>query len=380
MRITRVRLQNWRNFRAVDVEVQERNLLVGPNASGKSNFLDAFRFLRDLARVDGGFESAVQIRGGISRIRCLAARREPQVGIEVIIAEGDADTWSYRLTMTQEQRGRRRALIKEERIEHNGDVLLDRPEPDELRDPDLLRQTHIEQVTQNLRFRSLAEFFSSIRYRHIVPQLVREPDRWDSIAEDPFGGDIIEQILRTPGSRQRARLTRIERALTAAVPQLKDLRVERDPLSGVAHLKGRYEHWRPHGAFQTEADFSDGTLRLIGLLWALQERAGPLLLEEPELGLHPEVVARLPQLIARAQGRERRQVIISTHSPELLRDPGIAPDEIFLFTPSDAGTEVRAGSSIEQVNELLGSGVPLDEIVLPITRPRDADKLSTFAG
>lgn len=380
MRITRVRLQNWRNFRAVDVEVQERNLLVGPNASGKSNFLDAFRFLRDLARVDGGFESAVQIRGGISRIRCLAARREPQVGIEVIIAEGDADTWSYRLTMTQEQRGRRRALIKEERIEHNGDVLLDRPEPDELRDPDLLRQTHIEQVTQNLRFRSLAEFFSSIRYHHIVPQLVREPDRWDSIAEDPFGGDIIEQILRTPGSRQRARLTRIERALTAAVPQLKDLRVERDPLSGVAHLKGRYEHWRPHGAFQTEADFSDGTLRLIGLLWALQERAGPLLLEEPELGLHPEVVARLPQLIARAQGRERRQVIISTHSPELLRDPGIAPDEIFLFTPSDAGTEVRAGSSIEQVNELLGSGVPLDEIVLPITRPRDADKLSTFAG
>lgn len=49
LRFTRLRLENWRNFRQVDVELAGRVFLVGPNASGKSNFLDAFRFLHDIA-------------------------------------------------------------------------------------------------------------------------------------------------------------------------------------------------------------------------------------------------------------------------------------------------------------------------------------------
>src|SRR5215472_7009360 len=208
-----------------------------------------------------------------------------------------------RISMTREQRGRHRDLITEKRVERNGEVIVERPDDKDRLDPELLRQTHLEQVTANLKFRPLADFFASIRYYHIVPQLIRESDRWDSRAGDPFGGDFIEQILRTPARQQRARLSRIERALTAAVPQLKELTVERDPITGVAHLKGRYTHWRPHGAFQTEGDFSDGTLRLIGFLWALQDGDGPLLLEEPELSLHPEVVRQIPQLIGRVQPR-----------------------------------------------------------------------------
>ena len=95
MRITHLVLKNWRNFFAADVEMQERNFLVGPNASGKSNFLDAFRFLRDLVSVGGGFESAVQSRGGISRIRCLVARRQSHVVIQVTVSDSDSDTWMY---------------------------------------------------------------------------------------------------------------------------------------------------------------------------------------------------------------------------------------------------------------------------------------------
>ena len=282
--------------------------------------------------------------------------------------------------MTREQRGHRRDLISEERVERNGEVIVERPNDNDRNDPELLRQTYLEQVTANLRFRPLAELFASIRYYHIVPQLVRESDRWDSRAGDPFGGDFIEQILRTPTRQQRARLSRIERALTAAVPQLKELTVERDPITGVAHLKGRYTHWRPHGAFQTEGDFSDGTLRLIGFLWALQDGDGPLLLEEPELSLHPEVVRQIPQLIGRVQGKEPRQVIISTHSTDILRDPGIGSEEIFLFTPSNDGTVIRPGSSDELVRQLMTGGVPLDEIIVPLTRPDSADQLARFAS
>src|SRR2546426_12618281 len=80
-RFTHIDLENWRNFARVQVELQRRVLLVGPNASGKSNFLDVFRFLHDIVSVGGGFQEAVRRRGGVSSLRCLAARRYPDLVI-----------------------------------------------------------------------------------------------------------------------------------------------------------------------------------------------------------------------------------------------------------------------------------------------------------
>lgn len=59
LRFRRLRLRNWKNFLRVDVVLQDRLFLVGANASGKSNFLDAFRFLRDIALSGSGFREAV---------------------------------------------------------------------------------------------------------------------------------------------------------------------------------------------------------------------------------------------------------------------------------------------------------------------------------
>jgi hypothetical protein len=63
MRFSRIVLENWRNFKRVDVPLQSRAFLVGPNASGKSNFLDAFRFLHDVAASGGGLGSLPGIEG-----------------------------------------------------------------------------------------------------------------------------------------------------------------------------------------------------------------------------------------------------------------------------------------------------------------------------
>ena len=65
MSFSKFYLENLRNFARVDVALQQRMFLVGPNASGKSNLLDVFRFLRDLVRVGGGLEQAVADRGGV---------------------------------------------------------------------------------------------------------------------------------------------------------------------------------------------------------------------------------------------------------------------------------------------------------------------------
>jgi hypothetical protein len=117
----------------------------------------------------------------------------------------------------------------------------------------------------------------------------------------------------------------------------------------------------------------------MGLLWVAMGSGGPLLLEEPELSLHPEIVRFLPQMFARIQRRTGRQLLLSTHSPELLRDDGIGTDEILLLRPSKEGTVVTPASQHADVETLLKGGVSLADAVLPKTRPQGADQLPLFA-
>lgn len=376
MKIRKVTLKNWKNFAQAEVQIRDRVFLVGPNASGKSNFLDAFRFLRDLASTGGGFEEAVARRSGVSAIRCLAARRYPDVEIAVTLeTEGNVHTWEYELAFNQDNQ--RRPLVRKEKVRRDGDVLRDRPGDSDKADPQQLTQTHLQQVNVNKEFRDLATFFASIRYLHIVPQLVREPDRSVGRTNDPFGGDFLEQVAKTPEKTQKARLRRIQEALRVAVPQLEEVELSRDA-RGAPHVRGKYQHWRPQGAWQTEEQFSDGTLRLMGLLWVALDREGPLLLEEPELSLHPEIVRVLPQLLARVQRRTGRQVFLSTHSPDLLRDDGIGLDEVLLLRPGPEGTEIEPASSQQDIRDLLEGGLSIADIVIPRTRPQQANQLSLF--
>jgi len=376
LRFAAVHLENWRNFTQVQVDLQRRVFLVGPNASGKSNLLDVFRFLHDLVSVGGGFQEAVRKRGGISRLRCLAARRYAEIVVQVRIGTDEArSVWEYELHFTPDHR--HRPIIKKERVLKEGNNILMRPDTNDVTDPERLTQTYLEQVNANQAFREVADFFGSIRYLHIVPQLVREPDRSVGKSRDPFGGDFLEQVASTPDKTQKARLRRIRGALTGAVPQLKDLELWRD-VRGTPHLRGKYEHWRPQGAWQTEEQFSDGTLRLIGLLWATLDGTGPLLLEEPELSLHPDVVRFMPQMFARIQRRSGRQVLLSTHSTDLLRDEGIGLDEVLLLQPGAEGTTVRPASAFAEIEALLAGGVSLAEAVLPRTRPDEVQQLALF--
>lgn len=216
MQFTHVRLENWRNFRHVDTQLRRRVFIVGPNASGKSNLLDVFRFLRDVAEPEGGFQRAVKARGGLSHLRCLHARRQPDVTIEVDVANED-DCWSYLLEFSQDPQ--RNPIVKREIVRKNDERILSRPDPEDESDRKRLEQTHLEQLNANRAFRELAEFFAQVKYLHIVPQLVRDTDRVRSTAHDPYGSDFLEQIAITPKRTLEYRLRRINAALQVAVPQ-----------------------------------------------------------------------------------------------------------------------------------------------------------------
>lgn len=379
LRFTHIYLENWKNFTKVDIDLQSRTLLVGPNASGKSNLLDAFRFLHDIVSMGGGFQESIEKREGIAKIRCLAARKTPDIVIHVHVGDDDSPAmWEYELRFSQDQR--KKPIIKKERVVCSGKDLLNRPVKDDHDDPEQLTQTYMEQVNVNKAYRELSELFSSVSYLHVVPQLIRDPDRSIGRKNDPFGGDFLEQIAKTSEKTRNAWLNKIRNALRVAVPQLEELQLTHEKGKGSPHLRGKYGHWRPQGAWQTEEQFSDGTIRLIGLLWSMLRGRGPLLLEEPELSLHPEIIRYLPQMFARIQQNKRQQVIISTHSADLLHDEGIGLDEVLLLLPTNEGTKVEAAGKIKDAVTLLNSGLTLADVVIPKTRPLNVEQLSFFDG
>ena len=372
-RVTELVLENWRNFTRVEVSLQRRAFLVGPNASGKSNLLDSLRFLRDIVSIGGGFQEAVRKREGVSSLRCLAARQNPHLSIRIRIGtDAEPAQWTYQLQFHQNGK---RPVVSSEQVWRGTKQILERPDRDDLKDAERLTQTHLEQVGNNQGFREIAGFLESIHYLHLVPQLVRDPDRSVKVnGADPYGGDFLDQVASANERTRKSRLKRIVSALQVAVPQLSELDLERDD-KGRPHLRGKYEHWRREGAWQSEKQFSDGTLRLLGLLWVALDGSGPLLLEEPELSLHPGVVRHLARLFARIQHRTGRQILISTHSPDLLRDEGIGLDEVLLLRPEREGTEARLASSLTDIPALLAGGLSLPEVVLPRTEPSNAIQL-----
>lgn len=373
MRFTSLKLASWKNFKKADVPLADRVFIIGPNASGKSNLLEVFRFLHDLTIDGGGLAKAVSLREGMSRLRSLHATKNSAVEIEVGMTDSAGVKWMYRLVFDTPSTESTFVLVKSEIVEREGVKVLTRPDSDDQADRERLRQTAIEQVSANKEFRPVADFFRSIRLMNLVPQLIREGQTSPQVfpGQDPLGRDLLDQIRQCGKGQQTKRLKLIEGVLKKAVPSFEKLRLEVDS-RGRPHLTVGFKHWRPNAVKQRESQMSDGTLRLIGMLWALQEAAGPLLLEEPEWSLHTGILEKLAPFIAKMQ-REGggRQVFITTHSEKVLADPGIAPEEVLLIVPADnGGSEIKPAARMAVVEKAMQSGLSAGQAALPLTRIR----------
>jgi predicted ATPase len=385
MIVSRIQLKNWRNFESVDVALQERMFVVGPNAAGKSNFLDAFKFLRDIALPRGGLQEALNRRGGVPKIRCLSARgKETDIGITVELKSPGEDKfrWKYSIGIKLEQRGAREPYLIHERVWRDGEPkpFFERPDPGDIADPKRLTGTALEHPSTNAAFRPIADFFQQFQYLHLVPQLLKYPDafRGTKLAGDPFGMDFLESVAKATAKVRQSRLGKIERALRAVVPQFGELVYRPDAVTGVPHLQVKFHHWRGIPSNQQEDQFSDGTLRLIGLLWSLLSGDSLLLLEEPELSLHTGIVRQLAPLVHRLQKTKsgKRQVIVSTHSGDLLRPRSVEASEVLVLEPTaDGSTTIVPASSDDEVAALLQGGMSMADAVMPRTEAKDANQL-----
>lgn len=374
MQLTRLRLKDWRNFRSVDCPLTPRTFIVGPNASGKSNLLDALRFLRDVASEGGGLQAAVSRREGFKAIRSLFTHGpKSHVSLQVDATIG-ANRWTYELEIEDDRRGG--AQVREERVQKNGSEVLRRHGKDETRE-EKRRQTALEQSALNESFEELVHGLRGIRYAHLVPQMLRTTKLHGDRELASFGSTFLQRVYETPAKQRKPRLALINRALKGLLPFFEDLQTAKDDL-GNPHLHIRLKHWRTTTAVQDESSLSDGTLRLIGLLWEILDGDAPLLLEEPELSLHESAVRELPALIASVA--DRRQVILTTHALSMFEARGIGPNEILLVRASHGRSAsesvVEHGGTNVQLRRAIEHEMLLSPILEVETKPPNPHQLT----
>ncbi len=375
MYISRIKAKNWRNFRRLDVNLTETTYLIGPNASGKSNFLDMVRFMRDMVNPNGGgLQQAVKSRGDMQKLRCLAGRQGSGIELEFELKddiESLQPKWKYVLSFANEGRGKRRAMVKKEEVFCDGKIVLCRPNKGDREDAERLTETYLELTNSNREFREISEFFQKTLYLHLVPQLLKHSDMFVSkqLESDPFGQGFLNQISSSTPKVRDSRLKRTENILKKVIPHFKELRFVQDEVSGKPHLEMRYVHWRPNAGWQREDQFSDGTLRLIALIWTLMSSDNVILLEEPELSLHRKIVEQIPRMLTEAHSSRRKsggQVFVSTHSPELLSDNSISGNFLILM-PQEHGesTVIEEPTNADLI--AMKAGMTAADILLPKT-------------
>ena len=388
--ITKVWAKNFRSIEHAELELGPLTVLVGPNASGKSNLLDILRFLADAAR--DGLEATVTRHGGIDYI-CRRSSPKKVFGPEIgFLYEFPGATLEYSFALMRQSRGEYRVKREFARLIAT-DSGFDSCEIEvvngRLTKPDIkmmLKNTEFTEAEDDVLATSLASQINQHIAALDIPVLLL-------IAAEPLLPDVLLYILRSLSNQERIiislnllrealRLARdnlrsigvlaifpnllrspqmiadrgnfasvlwdmekknqflpeLKETLAFAVPGVRDIRVKKAGSYYVVELEHERNDGVRKGLWFDLAQESDGTIRLLAMLTALFQDPAPSLigLEEPELAIHPGAMAVMADTMKEAS--LRGQVLVATHSPDLIN---LLPlDSIRAVTAEDGSTRV----------------------------------------
>ena len=345
--ITSVELTNYRSIASCKVKLGSLNILVGRNGAGKSNFLDALTFLRDATRYS--LDQAVRQRGGIAGVRRRSGRRPTDFAIKVRfrLPSGQEGTYGFRIGAMRggryavrseecriDGRPRHHFVVKDGRVEGSPQVLPP-SNPDRL---------YLVVAAGLPEFEEVLDGFEQMGFYNLDPAVMANPQSThspDLLHED---GSNTAAVLAGLAAHAPDHKKRIEQYLQAVVPGVVDVnRIE----SGLQETIGFRQIVQGASApllFPAHA-MSDGTLRALGLLLALfqcgtepWERLPLIGIEEPELALHPAATAVL--LDALREASRHTQVLVTSHSPDLLDHKDIGVEELIAVDWRDGSTVI----------------------------------------
>ena len=347
--VERLALRNYKSVGTCDVALARFTALVGPNGAGKSNVLDSLRFVADSLR--NSLEYALRDRGGIGEVRRRSGGHPTDFSIHLDMNLPNGGTADYGFTVGSSRDGA--FEVKEEtcsvwREGPSGQNVchyhvqagrrvgasLDLPaviEPDRL---------YLGVISGLPEFRPVYEALTRMGFYNLSPARMRElqsPDPAEVLARD--GGNLASVIGRLEAACPDVK-ARIEEYLAAVVPGLAGVDVKTlGPMETVEfkqEVAGAKHPWRFYAA-----NMSDGTLRALGIVVALFQGSPALPkpvslvgIEEPEVALHPAAAGTLASAILEAA--RFTQVIVTSHSPDLLDHRGI-PSESILSVVAEHG-------------------------------------------
>ena len=345
VRLTRIWARNFKSIRKLDLELGPLTVLVGPNASGKSNVLDVLRFIKDA--LDRNLDSAVTSRHGIDAVTRTNPQGGPlnvEIGFEVkygdfsmrygfvlgnregvyrVASESATVTPVYEESKPIEFELRDGYVVKPKGFDDDefDDSQLALPFLTQVLFRTQTRSTKSRYRSNYVTVRQVDEalkFVKRMQFYRLFPDAMREPHRLMNpqlLGED---GQNLASVLREMVKLDSPFLGEIKTSLGHVVPGLNDLLV--DELSGYLIVKLRHgtsDNGGPGSWFDLSQE-SDGTVRLLGLLTAFYQDVPNSLIgvEEPELTIHPGALAVLADVMVEASSRS--QVVATTHSPDLI--------------------------------------------------------------
>ena len=406
--LTRLRVQGFKSLHDVDIQLAPLVVLMGPNAAGKSNLLEALLLLSRLATeqtLGAAFEPPLRgypleafslpesgLEGLLQQDRAqlsLEAEVQParvskrpvpepllyRVGVQIQPKTGALEVSDEYLVRLKKDK----TAKQKPRIESSGEALIVRQLGESgapRHEPLGLNHTLVSnrQFTGEHRypdFDRLRSELSAWQTYYLDPRVaMREPQPPREVTDiGPRGEWIAPFLYRLKESeKERKYFLAIGRALRSAIPTVEDLDVDLDPRRGILDILIRQD-----GTPYSSRVVSEGTLRVLALC-CLAGNPWPgemIAFEEPENGVHPRRIEVVADLLARIAEQGRSQVVVTTHSPTLiaamLQRATVTPDLIKLFQCSQRGRATR-------VQEFIPTGPLFDdeEVRASLTGPEDS--------
>ena len=359
LKISRVVLENYKSISRCDVRLQPLTLLVGQNGAGKSNFLDALLFVNRVLQL--GISPAVGERGGIEELLCHAPGRLGEVqqrwlAVALEMRLHDRVDASFRLVLRSSSPGTTFIQSEECTVDEHRDGQAPasyRLEHGKL-EISLTMAQHMQASPDRLflqsasglpMFQPVYQALTQVRSYHVNPAALRILQPFAASTELASDASNIASVLWKLQQSNPPLLDRILRYLEAILPGLRGIETKQTGSYLIPHFHMASEDGSRTSDFPIAA-MSDGTLRCLALLVALLNgfEAGTagtgrlVLLEEPEMALHPGATRAL--LDAMSEASERSQVLATTHSPDLLDRKDIAAESILAVVAKDGVTSI----------------------------------------
>jgi predicted ATPase len=405
MVIKRIKVSNFKSFKELDLEIGRFNVLVGANASGKSNFTQIFMFVKNIA--SQGLDNAISLQGSeyvtnvstpYTKSLQIEVRFEPGFAFRAsksLVADISEATYRFELrfgkngtgfTVEQDEfntkvdyldwQTRRKKPPEKANILGSGRIILsnkggtigvdiEKPETLEIDSesifPPFWRESKLSPKTILLEtpyilFPPVKWSLGNIGLYDFDPKLAKEAAPVAGKSELEENGKNLSLVLKniiedTDNKRKFSNLVK------DLLPFVEDIRT--DKFADRSLMFSLSEHYNKDVYFPASF-ISDGTINISALLIAMYfEKKDLIIIEEPERNIHPRLISRLMEMMKDAS--RKKQIIVTTHSPEVVKHAGLE-NLLLVSRDGDGFSVISRPSEKEEVKVFLNNELGLDDV------------------